>query len=162
MNSFIFRFSSLVSGILFGLGMAVSGMIEPEKVIGFLDIAGDWDASLAFVMGGALAVFVPFYKFVIKPRKRALSGNEMCIPEQTKVDSKLVSGSALFGLGWGIAGICPGPAVTSLALGNISIVLFFVAMLVGSLMAQFLFSKADKTSQLQRKSVKHIFPFVWR
>lgn len=152
MNKIIFRISALISGVLFGVGMAVSGMIEPEKVIGFLDVAGDWDPSLAFVMGGALLVFLPFYHLVIKPRKQALSGSDMCIPEKTHIDSKLISGAALFGLGWGLVGICPGPVVASLALGNISIVMFFVSMLVGSLMAQFIFSKADKDSILQEKT----------
>ena len=136
MNKTIFRLTALVSGVLFGMGMAVSGMIDPAKVIGFLNISGNWDPSLAFVMGGALAVFMPSYFLIIKPRKQSVSGAEMCTPTNTKIDSRLLSGAAIFGLGWGLAGICPGPAVASLALGNVSIILFFVAMLAGSMFAK--------------------------
>lgn len=144
MNNTIFRIAALVSGILFGLGMAVSGMIDPAKVIGFLDISGNWDPSLAFVMGGALAVFMPSYFLIIKPRKQSVSGAEMCTPTNTKIDARLLSGAALFGIGWGLAGICPGPAVASLALGNVSIVLFFVAMLAGSIFAKLLINSREE------------------
>lgn len=144
MNKNIFRFSALLSGVLFGSGMVVSGMIDPERVIGFLDVMGSWDPSLAFVMGGALAVFLPCYFMVIKPRKHTLLGNELCIPTKTNIDNKLISGAALFGLGWGLVGICPGPAVTSLALGNTNIVLFVISMVTGSLMAKLIFGKTDK------------------
>lgn len=143
MNNTVFRFAALVSGILFGMGMAVSGMIDPAKVIGFLDVAGSWDPSLAFVMGGALAVFLPSYFLIIKPRKQSVSGAEMCTPTNTKIDSRLLSGAAIFGLGWGLAGICPGPAVASLSYGNISIVLFFVAMLAGSLLTKVVMSSRE-------------------
>ncbi|MCA0937534.1 YeeE/YedE family protein [Vibrio alginolyticus] len=143
MNNTVFRFAALVSGILFGMGMAVSGMIDPAKVIGFLDVAGSWDPSLAFVMGGALAVFLPSYFLIIKPRKQSVSGAEMCTPTNTKIDSRLLSGAAIFGLGWGLAGICPGPAVASLSYGNISIVLFFVAMLAGSLLTKVVISSRE-------------------
>lgn len=144
MNNTIFRIAALVSGILFGLGMAVSGMIDPAKVIGFLDISGNWDPSLAFVMGGALAVFMPSYFLIIKPRKQSVSGAEMCTPTNTKIDARLLSGAAIFGIGWGLAGICPGPAVASLALGNVSIVLFFVAMLAGSIFAKLLINSREE------------------
>ncbi len=143
MNNTVFRFAALVSGILFGMGMAVSGMIDPAKVIGFLDVAGSWDPSLAFVMGGALAVFLPSYFLIIKPRKQSVSGAEMCTPTNTKIDSRLLSGAAIFGLGWGLAGICPGPAVASLSFGNVSIVLFFVAMLAGSLFTKVVLSSRE-------------------
>ncbi len=111
-------------------------MIDPAKVIGFLDISGSWDPSLAFVMGGALAVFMPSYFLIIKPRKQSVSGEAFCTPTNKNIDGRLLSGAAIFGLGWGLAGICPGPAVASLALGNVSIVVFFLAMLVGSLFAK--------------------------
>ncbi len=140
MSNTVFRIAALVSGILFGMGMAVSGMIDPAKVIGFLDVAGRWDPSLAFVMGGALAVFLPSYLFIIKPRKQSLSGQELCTPTNTKIDARLLSGAAIFGLGWGVAGICPGPAVASLSFGNMSIVLFVVAMLAGSLLTKVVMS----------------------
>ncbi|ANQ29201.1 YeeE/YedE family protein [Vibrio natriegens] len=144
MNNTIFRITALVSGILFGMGMAVSGMIDPAKVVGFLDISGNWDPSLAFVMGGALAVFMPSYFLLIKPRKQSVSGAEMCTPTNTKIDARLLSGAAIFGLGWGLAGICPGPAVASLALGNVSIILFFVAMLAGSMFAKLVINAREE------------------
>ncbi len=143
MNNTVFRIAALVSGILFGMGMAISGMIDPAKVIGFLDVAGQWDPSLAFVMGGALAVFLPSYFLIIKPRKQSVSGAEMCTPTNTKIDVRLLSGAAIFGLGWGLAGICPGPAVASLSFGNLSIVLFFVTMLAGSLLTKVVMSSRE-------------------
>ncbi len=142
MNIVVFRAVALISGLLFGAGMAISGMIEPQKVIGFLDVTGDWDPSLAFVMGGALCVFMPSYFWLIKPRKQSVSGNPIQTTNKTKIDRRLLSGSALFGLGWGIAGICPGPAVASLAMGDLAIVLFFIAMLVGSVVAKMLSTKS--------------------
>ncbi|WP_319534093.1 YeeE/YedE family protein [uncultured Vibrio sp.] len=144
MNKTIFRLTALVSGVLFGMGMAISGMIDPAKVIGFLNISGNWDPSLAFVMGGALAVFMPSYFLLIKPRKQSVSGAEMCTPTNTKIDARLLSGAAIFGLGWGLAGICPGPAVASLALGNVSIILFFVAMLAGSMFAKLVINAREE------------------
>lgn len=148
MNKLVFRISALFSGVLFGAGMAISGMIEPQKVIGFLDVAGRWDPSLAFVMGGALMVFMPCYFLVIKPRRQAVNGCEYSLPTQQNIDSKLISGSALFGLGWGMAGICPGPAVASLGLGNVSIVIFFCAMVIGSLIAKVIFDKSDRQARI--------------
>ncbi len=93
--------SALVSGLLFGAGMVVSGMADPQKVLAFLDITGQWDPSLMFVMGGALLIFAPFYHLVIKKRKHALNGDELNFPATNKVDSTLVTGSIIFGLGWG-------------------------------------------------------------
>ncbi|WP_394250287.1 DUF6691 family protein [Vibrio profundi] len=127
---------SLVAGILFGAGMIISGMVDPTKVIGFLDITGDWDPSLAFVMGGALMVFAPFYQLFIKGRKQAVNGDPIDLVTNTKVDSKLVVGSSVFGIGWGIAGICPGPAITSLSSGSMEIVVFIMMMLVGMTIAK--------------------------
>ncbi len=103
MNKTIFRFSALLSGVLFGMGMAVSGMIDPAKVIGFLDISGSWDPSLAFVMGGALAVFMPSYFLIIKPRKQSVSGEAFCTPTNKNIDGRLLSGAGdlWFRLGFG-------------------------------------------------------------
>lgn len=134
---FVSFFVSLLSGLLFGVGMAVSGMIDPAKVVAFLDITGNWDPSLAFVMGGALLVFMPSYVILIKPRRQALNRETYCLPTKATIDLKLVFGAALFGLGWGIAGICPGPAVSSLLYGNIAILVFLLAMVCGSLLAHF-------------------------
>ncbi|KJY83956.1 transporter [Vibrio galatheae] len=131
MNKVIFRLTSLFAGFLFGLGMIISGMADPEKVIGFLDVAGAWDPSLAFVMGGALMVFMPAYFLLIKPKSKPVVAEEFCLAKSNKVDSRLVSGAVIFGLGWGLAGICPGPAMSSLALGNIGVWVFFASMMVG-------------------------------
>ncbi|MEX0335848.1 DUF6691 family protein [Vibrio tubiashii] len=145
MKSTILRLAPLFSGLLFGVGMTVSGMIQPQKVVGFLDVMGEWNASLAFVMGGALLVFMPFYWLHIKRTSKAMDGSLLSIPTQTDLDVRLVIGAALFGLGWGIAGICPGPAVTSLALGNSDIFLFFSSMLLGSLFIKALDSSTQKS-----------------
>lgn len=127
----MFRVISLLSGLLFGLGMTISGMADPANVIGFLDIAGNWNMSLAFVMGGALSVFMPMYFLVIKKNQQPLVSNEFCVSSKKNVDRKLIGGSALFGMGWGLAGICPGPVVSSLALGNTAFWLFFASMCAG-------------------------------
>jgi uncharacterized membrane protein YedE/YeeE len=124
------------SGALFGMGMVISGMADPAKVIGFLDITGAWDPSLAFVMGGALAVFVPAYLLLIKPRSESVFGDEIVCPTSKTIDKKLVGGAALFGIGWGLLGVCPGPAVASLFTGSIQVLLFIAAMLVGSFTAK--------------------------
>ncbi|CDT73723.1 hypothetical protein VCR14J2_300045 [Vibrio coralliirubri] len=130
----------LLAGLLFGAGMIISGMVDPNKVLGFLDITGDWDISLAFVMGGALLVFAPFYHLVIKKRAKAING-EPLDSFSTLIDRKLILGSTAFGLGWGIAGFCPGPAVTSLSGGNPTVWLFVLSMLVGMWLA----GRANKT-----------------
>ncbi|WP_104025383.1 YeeE/YedE family protein [Vibrio hyugaensis] len=126
----------IFSGVLFGIGMVISGMADPAKVIGFLNITGEWDPSLAFVMGGALAVFVPAYLLLIKPRSESVFGGEIICPTSKVIDKKLVGGAALFGIGWGVLGVCPGPAVASLFTGNTQVLLFIAAMLVGSFTAK--------------------------
>lgn len=123
--------AALISGVLFGAGMIISGMVDPVKVTGFLDISGNWDPSLAFVMGGALAVFTPFYHLVIKKRKQAISGDKFSWTSNTTVDSTLISGAVIFGIGWGLAGFCPGPAVASIGGGSNIVLAFVLAMLVG-------------------------------
>lgn len=124
-------FVALFSGVLFGLGLAVSGMVDPARVIGFLDVAGVWDPSLMFVMGGALGVFTPGYFLLVKPRLCSLSGCAFQFSNQKKIDRRLVGGAALFGLGWGMAGICPGPALSLLASGEPRILLFVLCMGIG-------------------------------
>ena len=124
-------FVALLSGVLFGAGMNVSGMVDPANIFAFLDITGEWDPSLAFVMGGALLVFAPFYHFIIKPRSKTVEGNALSLPTNTKIDHKLILGASIFGLGWGIGGICPGPAVASLGEGSITIILFIASMMIG-------------------------------
>ncbi len=121
----------LAGGTLFGFGLAVSQMINPNKVLGFLDLFGDWDPSLAFVMGGALAVTLVGFRFVLG-KDRPVFGDSFGLPTKTELDRSLVLGSALFGVGWGLAGYCPGPAISALALGYWEPVVFVVALLVGS------------------------------
>ena len=106
-------------------------MVDPNNIFAFLDITGEWDPILAFVMGGALLVFAPFYHMLIKPRVKAIDGQEISVPSNNAIDPKLIIGAVLFGLGWGIGGICPGPAVASLGEMSTTIMTFIVAMLVG-------------------------------
>ena len=121
----------LFSGLLFGMGMITSGMVDPANIFAFLDITGDWDPSLAFVMGGALIVFTPFYHLIIKPRDKAINGDALNIPTNKTIDRKLLAGATIFGLGWGIGGVCPGPAIASLGGGSIEILIFIATMLIG-------------------------------
>ncbi|EDK26002.1 hypothetical protein VSWAT3_19366 [Vibrionales bacterium SWAT-3] len=125
----------LLAGVLFGSGMIISGMVDPNKVLGFLDVTGDWDISLAFVMGGALMVFAPFYHLVIKKRDKAINGERLDSRNNPVIDRKLIVGSTAFGLGWGLAGFCPGPAVTSLSGDNPTVWVFMISMLVGMWLA---------------------------
>ncbi|MEH0664788.1 YeeE/YedE family protein [Vibrio scophthalmi] len=131
MNKVVFRLTSLLAGVLFGMGMVVSGMADPNKVLGFLDIAGQWDPSLMFVMGGALMVFMPSYFLLIKPKNKPLAAQTFCLAKSKQIDGRLISGAALFGVGWGLAGVCPGPAMASLGLGNVGVWIFFASMMVG-------------------------------
>jgi len=126
----------LISGTLFGMGMIISNMVDPAKVLGFLNITGNWDPSLAFVMGGALAVFTPFYHFVIKKRSQAINGEQFSWTSNTTVDYTLISGAVIFGAGWGLAGFCPGPAITSLGSGSNIILAFILSMIVGMVHAK--------------------------
>ena len=122
--------SALITGLLFGLGLILSGMTDPSKVIGFLDLTGNWDPSLAFVMGGAILVGLVAFRFAAN-RSQALLGDAMRIPTARHIDRRLVLGGLTFGVGWGLAGYCPGPAVASLASGGTKPLLFVAAMLVG-------------------------------
>jgi uncharacterized protein len=122
---------ALAAGTLFGVGLALSGMTLPRKVIGFLDVAGDWDPSLAFVMLGAVSVYAVAYR-VMARRSRPLFASELALPSQRRVEPRLVVGAAIFGVGWGLAGYCPGPGITSLGSGASHAFLFVAAMLVGS------------------------------
>lgn len=123
---------SLVSGFLFGIGLALSQMINPNKVLNFLDVTGNWDPSLALVMGGALSVtFVAFY--FISKRAAPIFENKFRLPTRTDIDKPLILGSVLFGIGWGMAGYCPGPAVASLGIGLFDVVILVVAMIAGTI-----------------------------
>lgn len=121
---------ALVSGALFGLGLAVSGMANPAKVIGFLDVAGDWDPTLAFVMGGAVLVTLIAFRFVLR-RQRPVLDEGFSVPDRNDVDGRLLGGAALFGVGWGLSGFCPGPAVVALTTGLPAVFAFFASMIAG-------------------------------
>ena len=122
--------AALGCGLVFGLGLAVSGMMNPAKVIGFLDVAGDWDPTLVFVMGGALLVTVPGYRVILK-RRRPVLDNSFSLPTKKSVDAPLIWGSALFGVGWGLVGFCPGPAVVAIGTGLPAVLGFVAAMIAG-------------------------------
>ncbi|MXV30130.1 YeeE/YedE family protein [Aeromonas veronii] len=126
--------TSLFAGLLFGLGMAISGMVDPARVTGFLDLAGAWDPSLAFVMGGALLVFMPGYFLLVKPRRQSVLGEPIAAVPAPTLDHRLIGGAALFGIGWGLVGICPGPALSLISSGQPMIMLFIVAMVAGILL----------------------------
>lgn len=126
----VYRLVEFAVGLLFGIGLMFSGMTDPSKVIGFLDVFGTWDPSLALVMGGA--ILVGFFAFTVaKKRTTTFLGGVMRLPTNTDIDKKLVIGSLMFGTGWGLAGFCPGPALVSMADGQPKALLFVVAMLVG-------------------------------
>ena len=121
---------ALIAGILFGLGLTLSGMSDSAKVLGFLNIAGDWVPDLIFVMGGAVVVTLIFTPLVVK-RARPLLADSFSLPTTKTLDKRLVSGAVLFGVGWGLSGYCPGPAVVSLLYGYESTIVFCLAMLAG-------------------------------
>lgn len=124
------KLTAFIAGLIFGLGLLLAGMANPAKVLGFLDLAGAWDPSLALVMAGAIAVaLLPFT--LAKKRQQSLLGLPMQLPNKREIDRRLIGGSLLFGIGWGIAGICPGPAVAILLTGHWQVILFVAAMLIG-------------------------------
>ena len=122
-----------IVGLIFGLGLIVSGMANPQKVLGFLDLAGPWDPSLALVMGGAVAVGLIGFALARK-RERSLLGEPMQLPTHKDIDAPLLVGGALFGIGWGLAGYCPGPALVGVSAGVGSAIIFTLAMLAGMLL----------------------------
>ncbi|TDS74042.1 DUF6691 family protein [Comamonas sp. JUb58] len=122
-----------LAGLVFGLGLLLSGMADPQKVLAFLDLAGAWDPSLALVMGGAIALGLPGFAWA-RRRSHSLLGEPMQMPTRQAVDAPLLIGSALFGIGWGLAGYCPGPALVGTAAGLDSAAIFSVAMLAGMLL----------------------------
>lgn len=124
------RLSEFLVGLIFGLGLLISGMTDPAKVIGFLDLSGAWDPSLAFVMGGAIAVGIVAFA-VARRQTTNFFGGVIRWPTATAIDKRLVMGSLLFGVGWGLAGFCPGPALVSLAAGVPKAMFFVAAMLLG-------------------------------
>ena len=124
------KLSSLISGIVFGLGLTISGMVNPEKVLGFLNIFYDWDPSLMFVMIGAILIFSPLY-FIFKRKSRPIFSKNFVGPLKTNIDKNLIVGAIMFGSGWGLAGLCPGPAISAISFLNTDVYLFVLFMFVG-------------------------------
>ena len=127
--------AALGCGILFGVGLAMSGMTDIERVIGFFDVFGNWDPSLAFVMGGGLLISLPFFQLLQPKLKGPVFGDVFRAPDRTDIDGRLIGGAALFGIGWGLTGLCPGPAVAALAHLDVGIIWATLAMLAGMLAA---------------------------
>ena len=121
---------SLFCGIIFGIGLVISQMITPPKVLGFLNLFGEWDPSLAFVMIGALIISSPLFH-LFKNKEKPIFSSSFSIPNKKEIGKKLIFGSILFGAGWGLVGLCPGPAITSIALLNVSSAIFAVSMFIG-------------------------------
>ena len=121
---------ALLSGVIFGLGLIISEMVNPAKVIAFLDLAGAWNPSLGLVMAGAIAVALPAF-YVAKRKQNSVCGMEMHLPNNKTIDTRLIVGSLTFGVGWGIAGFCPAPALVSAAAGQWQAIVFSLAMIVG-------------------------------
>jgi len=129
--------TALITGLLFGAGLAASDMNNPVRVQGFLDLFGDWDPSLMFVMMGALAVAIPGFQWVLRKRAKPVFGKRFYLASKTVIDRDLVLGSALFGIGWALVGYCPGPAIAALSFGYSDVFIFVIAMMLGAKIHQF-------------------------
>jgi len=125
---------SLFCGIIFGIGLVISQMINPAKVLGFLNFFGEWDPSLAFVMIGALIIYSPLFH-LFKNKEKPIFSSSFSISNKKEIDKELIFGSILFGAGWGLVGLCPGPAITSIALLNMSSAIFVISMFIGFYLA---------------------------
>lgn len=123
---------SAICGLLFGIGLAASDMNNPERVQSFLDIAGNWDPSLMFVMVGALFIAIPSFQWVLNKLKKPLNSEHFHLASKTSIDGKLLSGAVLFGIGWALVGYCPGPAIAALSYGYTDVFIFVIAMMIGA------------------------------
>ena len=132
--------STFIAGLLFGGGLTISQMVNPQKVISFLDVAGDWDPSLAFVMGGALIVTLIGYRLVLK-RNGPLFDDKFRLPTRNDIDAPLIVGAALFGMGWGLAGLCPGPALASASFAGVNAYIFVGTMVLTIFVFRFIKAK---------------------
>ena len=142
--------AAFLAGLVFGLGLIISGMADPAKVLGFLDLAGAWDPSLMLVMTGAIAISI-FAFAVARQRTVSYLGLSMKLPTARQIDRRLIGGSLLFGVGWGIAGFCPGPGLVALGMGQLNALVFIVAMLGGMTLFEFI----ERSSIQSRKKLKH-------
>ncbi|MEM7132240.1 MAG: YeeE/YedE family protein [Chloroflexota bacterium] len=138
--------TALLAGILFGLGLAVSQMIDPARVLGFLDVAGTWDPTLIFVLGGAVGVTVITFRFILR-QPNPFFASTFQLPTKQEIDRPLVVGSALFGIGWGIGGYCPGPGITALMIEAWNPVIFVVALVAGSFSYDRIFNQPNQSVQ---------------
>lgn len=132
---------ALLTGWIFGLGLALSEMTDPARVVGFLDFAGEWDPTLLLVMGAAIAVTLPGF-FAVFRRSRPLVAEKFYLPDKKDIDARLMAGAALFGVGWGLAGFCPGPALVAVSTLSPEILIFVAAMLVGQLLGSLIESRS--------------------
>jgi len=146
--------AGLITGFLFGLGLCLSGMTSPAVIQGFLDVAGAWNPALIFVMAGGVAVTFLGYRFLV-PKSRPLWAKQFSIPAATRIDAPLLLGAAIFGIGWGLAGYCPGPAVASLASGRMSVFVFVLSMLAGMILMRWM-RGASRASMLERVAEENI------
>lgn len=144
-------FFALLSGVLFGLGLGVAQMIDPAKVINFLDVFGTWDPSLAFVMGGGLIVNAIATPLIMK-RERPLFEEIFRVPAKTEIDARIIGGGVLFGAGWGLAGYCPGPMITSLSFANTDIVMVFAAYVVGTFVTKWAIARIEAAKHVQHQA----------
>ena len=131
------KFFSLLSGLIFGMGLTIAEMTNPAKIIAFLNITEKWDPSLIFVMGGAIVISVPFF-YLLKNKNKPFFSSSFQVPANKKIDRKLIVGSSLFGIGWGMIGLCPGPAVSSIAFLQPLSMLFVIAMMIGFYFSKFI------------------------
>lgn len=131
------NFIALIAGIIFGMGLTISEMVDPARVIGFLNITGDWDPTLALVMGSALLITFPSFTYILR-RRNPIFADKFSLPGKKHLDKSLLIGASLFGLGWGIAGFCPGPAITAMVTLSPDVMLFVLAMLTGYYLASLL------------------------
>ena len=137
---------SLFAGILFAIGLGISQMTDPTKVIGFLSITDNWDPSLAFVMGGAMGIYLLGYKLLLPSAKKPIFSNQFDIPNLKLIDKQLVMGSGIFGIGWGMSGFCPGPGITSIVTGNPESIVFVGSIIIGVIFYHLLFKSRTQRS----------------
>lgn len=145
--------SVFIAGLLFGFGLSLGKMTDPSRVVAFLDVTGRWDATLLFVMIGALAVTVPFFPLILRLGQPFIA-DRFYLPTNTKVDRRLIAGAVIFGVGWGVAGFCPGPALASLSTGSPAVIMFVIMMIVGQWLAgaldEFFSSLSNRSSRSGR------------
>lgn len=145
--------ASLLAGLLFGFGLALSGMTHPQKVLGFLDVAGPWDASLLFVLGGAVGVTLVSFRFILRLGKPLLA-ERFIITRETHIDRPMILGAILFGIGWGISGYCPGPAIALIASPNWELLAFLPAAVLGAVAEKYFELRAQKKRAAQAQAAQ--------